>query len=42
MPGCMTERTTAPPSGLEWAADRTGNGRTAMAYDATYDSDATT
>lgn len=42
MPGCVTERTTAPPSGLEWAADRTGNGQAAMAFDATYDCDATT
>ena len=42
MPGCVTERTAAPPSGLESAADRTGNGRAAMAYDDTDDCGANT
>lgn len=42
LPGCVAGSTTAPASGLEWAADRTDNGQAAMAFDQTYDCEATT
>ncbi|HCH62367.1 MAG: hypothetical protein CL927_20120 [Deltaproteobacteria bacterium] len=42
LPGCVAGSTTEPVSGLEWAADRTDNGQAAMAFDQTYNCEATT
>ena len=40
--GCVAGSTSPAPSGLEWTADRTGNGQAAMAFDQDYDCEATT
>lgn len=42
LPGCVAGSTTPASTGLEWTADRTGNGQAAMAFDQDYDCEATT